>query len=397
QTLHLDDGSVRITGTAAGVTARVHIWVDVYRPVIHLELNSDRAIRADAVYESWRTADRVMVGRANNANSYKLAGAHAPGGQVITRRDSIRFSRNGVLFYHRNRPGPTVFDVTVHQQGLDSVKAEINDPLRNRTFGGILVGAGMTPAGKVHGRYLDTEYDGWCLDSRRPAKTFRIDCYLATAQTPDVSGWDSLLDATIRDAAAHRQSARDSAAAWWHRFWERSFIFPGSDSLRWQAGRNYQLFRYMLGCNAYGQYPTKFNGGLFTFDPCLTDTTLHYTPDYRNWGGGTMTAQNQRLVYYPMLRSGDFDMMRSEFLFYTRAQKAAELRSRVYWGHGGACFTEQTEEFGLPDNAEYGWDMPPGHDRGVEYNAWLEYEWDTVLEFCSMMLQTERYTGQDIT
>jgi hypothetical protein len=33
----------------------------------------------------------------------------------------------------------------------------------------------------------------------------------------------------------------------------------------------------------------------------------------------------------------------------------------------------------------------------VEYNAWLEYEWDTVLEFCLMMLEKERYTGEDIS
>eukprot|EP01098_Paradermamoeba_levis_P002420 TRINITY_DN12810_c0_g1_i1.p1 TRINITY_DN12810_c0_g1~~TRINITY_DN12810_c0_g1_i1.p1 ORF type:complete len:311 (-),score=-21.16 TRINITY_DN12810_c0_g1_i1:68-1000(-) len=33
----------------------------------------------------------------------------------------------------------------------------------------------------------------------------------------------------------------------------------------------------------------------------------------------------------------------------------------------------------------------------MEYNAWLEYEWDTVFEFCLMMLETERYEGRDIT
>jgi hypothetical protein len=32
----------------------------------------------------------------------------------------------------------------------------------------------------------------------------------------------------------------------------------------------------------------------------------------------------------------------------------------------------------------------------MEYNAWLEYEWDTILEFCLMMLETERYAGQDV-
>ncbi|WP_051691580.1 hypothetical protein [Pedobacter borealis] len=32
----------------------------------------------------------------------------------------------------------------------------------------------------------------------------------------------------------------------------------------------------------------------------------------------------------------------------------------------------------------------------MEYNAWLEYEWDTVLEFCMMILETERYNGNNI-
>ena len=75
-------------------------------------------------------------------------------------------------------------------------------------------------------------------------------------------------------------------------------------SVEWKLARNYQLFRYQLGCNAYGKYPTKFNGGLFTVDPSFTDKNLPFTPDHRNWGGGTFTAQNQRLVYYPMFKSG---------------------------------------------------------------------------------------------
>ena len=33
----------------------------------------------------------------------------------------------------------------------------------------------------------------------------------------------------------------------------------------------------------------------------------------------------------------------------------------------------------------------------LEYNAWLEYEWDTVLEFCQMILETKNYANADIT
>lgn len=147
--------------------------------------------------------------------------------------------------------------------------------------------------------------------------------------------------------------------------------------------RNYELMRYMLGCNARGEWPTKFNGGLFTFDPVYADTALAFTPDYRKWGGGTMTAQNQRLVYWPLLKSGDYDVLQPQIETYRRMLPNALLRTRHYWGHGGASFTEQIENFGLPNPAEYG-KHKEGDDPGVERNAWLEYEWDTALEFALM-------------
>ena len=112
--------------------------------------------------------------------------------------------------------------------------------------------------------------------------------------------------------------------------------------------------------------------------------------------GGTHTAQNQRLVYWPMLKNGDFDMMLPQFDYYLRILPTAEKRSRIYWNHEGACFAEQIENFGLPNPAEYGFKRPPAFDKGLEYNAWLEYEWDTVLEFCLMILETHRYRGMDI-
>ena len=51
----------------------------------------------------------------------------------------------------------------------------------------------------------------------------------------------------------------------------------------------------------------------------------------------------------------------------------------------------------LPNPAEYGFKRPDWFDKGLEYNAWLEYEWDTVLEFCQMILETKNYANADIT
>lgn len=396
QTLDLKTGSVLITGKKGKQTTTVQVWVDVFRPVIHLQVASSLPVSAEATYENWRYQDRESKGRANNANSYKWT-SHIP---IKTYKDDIGFEDNTVLFYHRSRNEQTVFDVTVQQQGLDSVKKELFNPLYDLTFGGLMEGKGMKPAGTVSGTYTGTDFKGWKLATTKPVKNTEIRIILHTEQAPTLQQWKSGLVQTVN--ASQQKNAYQQTLAWWQDFWNRSFVFiapqkKDTGSIAWQTGRNYQLFRYMLGCNAFGEYPTKFNGGLFTYDPVFTNEVYPYTPDFRNWGGGTHTAQNQRLVYFPFLKNGDAALMKPQLQFYTRLLKNAELRSKVYWGHEGASFTEQLENFGLPNPAEYGWKRPASFDKGVEYNAWLEYEWDTVLEFCLMMLETERYAGHDIT
>ena len=105
-----------------------------------------------------------------------------------------------------------------------------------------------------------------------------------------------------------------------------------------------------------------------------------------------MTAQNQRLVYWPMVKSGDYDLLKVQLDTYLHLLPTAVARTRHYWGHGGASFTEQMENFGLPNPAEYG-KQREGGDPGVENNAWLEYEWDTALEFGMMALQAASHSG----
>lgn len=397
QELVLKDGNIQITGSKGAHKAQVRVWVDVYQPVMHLDVKSNKPVVAEAAYESWRYKDRRVLGKENNANSYKWA----PQGVVITRKDEISFIGDKVLFYHRNLPEPTVFDLTVKQQGLDSVKHQLFNPLKNLTFGGLVEGKGMKAAGTYEGTYLNTDFKGWKLVSSTATNSPSLSLYLHTAAPPTFTEWENELYLAWKKAKRARKESYRRTVNWWHHFWDRSYVFINTvkkqeDTLAWQASRNYQLFRYMLGCNAFGTYPTKFNGGLFTYDPSLTDSTAKFTPDFRNWGGGTHTAQNQRLVYFPMIRSGDFDLLKPQFDFYLRLLKNSELRTAVYWQHAGACFTEQLENFGLPNPAEYNWKRPDYFDKGVEHNAWLEYEWDTVLEFCLMMLEEERYTGKDI-
>ncbi len=395
QELHLKDGYLTVSGEKNDIKATVKIWVDVFAPVVHLNINSNKKVMVTAAYESWRYQDRILQPRENFGNSWKWA-AHE---NTVCKKDSIAFIDNTVWFYHHNNSA-TIFDTTVAEQGLDSVKDSLYNPLKNLCFGGAFSGKNFVANTTYKGVYVNTDFKGWQLKSKSPAKNQALQICFNTQQTNDVSAWKNSVDSLQKANANNETAALNKTQQWWQQFWNRSFVFINADtnSVDWQVGRNYQLFRYMLGCNAKGTWPTKFNGGLFTVDPVFTDSSAKLTPDFRNWGGGLHTAQNQRLVYFPMIKSGDWDAMQAQFDFYLRIEHNAELRSKVYWNHGGACFTEQMENYGLPDYAEYGaTGRPEILDKGVEYNAWLEYLWDTDLEFCLMMLEKQKYTGADIT
>jgi hypothetical protein len=398
QELKLKEGYVEISGTNAGTNTLVKIWVDVFKPVINVETESSKPVSVEAIYENWRMNDLEWTNqKMTNAS---LGFRDAPMNAII-RKDSIGFNQDKIVFYHRNRD-ESLFDFTVKQQDLVPIKDQLWNPLKNLTFGGEMIGNNMEVVGTIIGRYADTDFKGWKLKTKKPSRNNHLSVIMHVDNTASIEVWKKGLYEIEAKAILQQEIAKEKTLRWWNEFWNRSYInifpdIPNAKSQEWQVGRNYQLFRYQLACNAFGKYPTKFNGGLFTFDPSYIDKSLPFTPDHRNWGGGTHTAQNQRLVYFPMFKSGDFDMLAPQLNFYLQALGNAEKRTEYYWGHKGASFTEQLEQFGLPLATSYGWKRPDYFPKGVEYNYWLEYLWDTQMEFCLMMLDLDRYSGQDIS
>lgn len=397
QKLVLRDGYVEILADKQGRKTRIKIWADVFQPVVSVEVKADEPMEIQATYENWRNEQHEWGTTGEWWAS--LAYRDAPMKAVI-QPDSVNFIADKVVWYHRNRNN-TIFDVTVKQQGLESMKQKMWNPLKNLTFGGTMWGKGFVRDKTVSGKYIDTSFKGYRIRSKVASKNQMINIALYTEQTPDINLWKKHLNETIDNYTLTSKKARIKTLQWWNNFWNRSHIVINADSAdtkseSWQVGRNYQLFRYQLACNAYGKLPTKFNGGLFTYDPSLIDKKYTFTPDHRNWGGGTHTAQNQRLVYWPMLKNGDGDMLKPQLDFYKNALINAELRVKKYWGHEGACFTEQIDFFGLPMAASYGWNRPAELEEGIQFNQWIDYEWDTVLEFCKMALDWHYYTGADI-
>lgn len=399
QTLKLKDGYVEINASKSGQNATIRIWADVFSPVVHVDVTGNKKTTATFTYENWRQTERELANSEKDVCRSWL-GTKA---KAVLVKDEVDFSKdNSIVFYHKNRNTNTAFELCVDQQGLTSVKDSMYNPLKNLIFGGKMVGINLLPDGKVQGRYASTDFTGWKLSSKRPANNHQLLIGLQTEATFETAEWESLLNKLVEKASKQPEKDRLKTIKWWNDFWDRSYIRinetqGNSKDKNWQVGRNYQVFRYQLGCNAYGSYPTKFNGGLFTYDPEYVDSKRSETADFRRWGGGSFTAQNQRLVYWPMLKSGDFDVMKPQFDFYLNLLKNVELRSKVYWGHGGACFTEQMENFGLPTAYEYNWKRPANFDKGVEYNNWIEHCWETVFEFCQMMLDSERFNGENIS
>ncbi|MCK4988925.1 MAG: hypothetical protein KAS29_00505, partial [Bacteroidales bacterium] len=244
-------------------------------------------------------------------------------------------------------------------------------------------------------------------------------------QAETIEEWKIKLFETAEKSIPNNQKSFENTVAWWNQFWVRSHIFINPDTADpsnpvWQMSRNYQLFRYQLGGNTYGEYPTKFNGGNLIYDPVLVNEKTNYEPDWRQWGGAVHTAQNQRLLYWPMLKSGDFDAILPQFELYRKGLPGATARVKEHFGHNGAVFSEYMSASGVVFGAGWGWEGDGHRARGKEipfgdpfadgaqgYNSVVEvgvmanqscaYHWESQLEHAYMILEYHRFSGADIS
>lgn len=382
QELDLPTGSIRIHGGDMDF----RLWVDVTNADLHIEYRAAAAHRLQLTYDSWRYFDREVT-NAERGQCRNLSGLdeYVPIEPKVTRKDTVLPQDETLIFYHKNDNSALVFDHIIRQQGLDAHKSVFPNAIRDLITGGCLHAPSFRYTGCSKGVFETCDQMEYRYESE-PLTQAQLVVSLETAQHPSVENW---LEA-VRSKASNGQSFEENCA-WWKEYWENSYIHideahPGS--AYWRMGRNVQLFRYMLGCNFYGKFPTKFNGGLFTFFEA-------FTPDYRNWSGTEFTAQNQRLVYWPLLRMGDFEAMKPQFDFYLNMLEGGKARAKHYWGIGGAYFPEQISCFGLSCGAEYRWDRDPTVPKGEENNPWTRLHYSTAPEFALMMLRCIEYTGKD--
>ncbi len=379
QELKLEESEIVFTGDNG---FRMTMWVDVFNPVVHVEMQTDSPVDVKAKYETW-----------------KLEHAFA--------------DNNRILFYHRNASDNTALEKMIKEQRAEPFRELIVDPLKNLTSGGMLYADGLIPSVADSGVYMKTAYRSLELKSESPLKVMDLRVAVRIEQDETLAQWKEQLSRLVAKTEKTATSDRSQSLAWWKEFWDRSYICinPDIDPIKvvsadvrkdmdaaaWQVGRNYQLFRYMMGCTRGAKHPVLFNGGIFN-----VDNTNGRQPEYRNWQGCEFMAQNQRLVYWPLLKTGDNDLMQSVMNQYRGLVDLQKARVKNYWGIEGVAYPEGLNIYGLhavyadPDIMADCFGRCGSHKRTPdEYGhsglIHLQHHYTSMLDFAYMHLEAARY------
>ena len=325
QVLKLHESEIQITEGSGANSALIRIWVDANNPVIRVEASSGGTpVSVQATLLDWRLT-------ASNPD-------------VVWKGQT-----NYVGWYHRN-------------------KASDNSNIANWTFGAIMQGAGLTNSSSTN------------LVSA-PVTNQLLSIYPLSTRTGTTNQWLTQLQSNITQIATlDLETTRTNHQTWWDNFWHRSWIFVTGNQDATNTTQGYILQRFVTACAGRGAYPIKFNGSLFVVDKPTTNPGP-YNPDGRRWGG-QYWMQNTRPMYWPMLESGDFEMMQSFFSMYSQMLSNNASQVTGFYGHGGSYSAETSPFWGglsnIPTNA-------PG-------NFTLRY-YEGVLEFSMMMLDYYEFTG----
>ncbi|MBQ7180476.1 MAG: hypothetical protein IJR87_04200, partial [Bacteroidaceae bacterium] len=365
QTLDLENGRINLRG--AGMD--LNFFIDSDSPTIYLTGSSSSPFEASVKAEVWRTKEE-------SANWMRSIGG-CPDQQLFrVFPDYILQEKDAIMLYHHN--SQSSYDTTLDIQGIQIDNRASYDPFKDRCFGYRIEGTGMK---KVSDQELRTSAPTTKIDIHIP--TFSGIFHNATKRVDEMR----LLTASTAPA----EEAMERTADFWNAFWNRSYIYVDTpdDDLTFRINSSYILQRWIQACAGRGNYPIKFNGSLFTVDPQLTSPSAPSTPDFRTWGGDYWW-QNTRLPYHPMLKSGDYDMMKPLFEHYFRNLPMMKANARALTGVDGALSPETATVFGTYSYSDYQIHGEPCEK--LANNLYIRYHWDSSVEMISLMLDYYDYT-----
>jgi alpha-L-fucosidase 2 len=374
QVLKLENGSIELK---SGKNT-VRVWVDANRPAMHIEAHLERPADVRVILELWRVAHPLRGRSPDKGGMYEVGEDSMP---VDFEADTVfPAGAHRLTWCHYNTN--SIYPFVLQHEHLDSLVSKFTDPLLHRCFGATLTGAGLM---SVNDR---------TLKSSAPARDFNLDLVALTeTNATSTQDWENHLEALIRQAAATPlQTAWQLHQQWWKDFWNRSWIYVEGSPDAQKVSQGYAMQRYMMACSSRGTYPVKFNGGLFTVGHDIPDnlnsTTTNHNPDFRAWGN-CYWNQNNRLLYWPLIAAGDYDLLKPWFGMYLSALPLAKDRTQIYYHHDGASLPETMFFFGLPSLHDFGWNNP----SNVIQSTWQRYHIQGTLEVIAQMLDYYDNTG----
>ncbi|MBZ4190633.1 glycosyl hydrolase family 95 catalytic domain-containing protein [Niabella beijingensis] len=180
------------------------------------------------------------------------------------------------------------------------------------------------------------------------ASAVRLNIAPGTPQTTvfiaSAASFDSTADVTaaaMRKLDAAQQKGFEGIYAsnkkWWAGFWQQSFVHLNStDGVADEIEKNYTYFLYVMGSSSRGDFPTKFNGMLWTTGG-----------DARQWGGAFWGA-NQSCYYEALYPTNHLELMDPMFRMYSNAYPSFEKAAAQQWGSKGIFIPETVGFDGVP-------------------------------------------------
>ncbi len=358
------DGVVELADRHTGFFA--NIYVDANNPCICVDYRSEHKTDVNVEIINWRDRELVCT------SSYHME--NTPEEQRIESADVfVNTSDDSLLWYHRNMT--SCFEYTLRNLDLENAINKFNDPILNLTFGALVYGDGLIKTDEKNLRSQAVVNEG----------SISIVCLAEIAESAD------LFIKHIREIKIQKNF--DLHKKWWNDFFSRYYIILSGNRDAEVVSRGYILQKYVNACAGRGRYPIKFNGSLFTAEDYDYGTQMNY--DYRRWGA-SYWIQNTRLIYWNMLYSGDFELIKPFFNQMMEILPLNEFSVREYFNHRGIRIPETYSLFGTHTNHCYYY--LGNRDRAIKgetSNPFTRWHYNGMLEIAYMMLEYYRFTNDE--
>jgi hypothetical protein len=377
QTLDLKYGCITISthDVRDNNQVDIRIWIDANNPVYHVDIQGERDMDIKVEPEFWERKDGST--------------------------DRLETTGKCLTWYYTNGER-SCYTKDLLYYDVPYMADRHPDPYKYNTFGCALQVSGLTAENNAF---------------RGFGKSFAIDISSLTKQVKDVGEWKREVVALLD--GYDRATAWQKHCAWWEDFWSHSWITATDNTLPTderekpappaEPGRrgekdggfitaqSYNVSRYMMACHGRGKYQTQFNGGIFTvpFPNYRLESKTLWSEDERDWGN-RFTFQNQRLLYWPMIYSGDFETLKPFFKYYFSILDLRHEITKQWFGHEGAYFRENLQLTGAEmDDSPYSLNKPPRVEKGkpLPHGWYHNYHFNSGLELAVMGLEYYRHTG----